>query len=166
MGTARPAIDNLVFVITPDASVRYQKLKTGECHVMAYPNPADIEALSQDTGHRDDPARRTWTWETSLSIPRKRRSSSRDVRRAISLAVDKAAILEAVYLGVAGMPAHDTRCRQSLWSHDATIRAYAYDPEAARRLLAQAGYPDGFTTTLWALPGNRPYLPNGAARRR
>ncbi len=34
-------IDDLVFAITPDASVRYQKLKAGECHVMPYPNPAD-----------------------------------------------------------------------------------------------------------------------------
>ena len=42
------AIDNLVFAITPDASVRYQKLKAGECHVMAYPNPADLPAMAQD----------------------------------------------------------------------------------------------------------------------
>src|SRR3546814_2945263 len=41
-------IDNLIFAITPDASVRYQKLKAGECHVMPYPNPADLEAMKSD----------------------------------------------------------------------------------------------------------------------
>lgn len=41
-------IDNLIFAITPDASVRYQKLKAGECHVMPYPNPADIQAMKDD----------------------------------------------------------------------------------------------------------------------
>ena len=41
-------IENLVFAITPDASVRYQKLKAGECHVMPYPNPADIDAMRSD----------------------------------------------------------------------------------------------------------------------
>src|SRR3546814_16922289 len=39
----KATIDNLIFAITPDASVRYQKLKAGECHVMPYPNPADLE---------------------------------------------------------------------------------------------------------------------------
>ena len=36
-------IDTLVFAITTDASVRLQKLKAGECHVMPYPNPADMK---------------------------------------------------------------------------------------------------------------------------
>ncbi|MBA4219506.1 MAG: ABC transporter substrate-binding protein, partial [Methylobacterium sp.] len=35
-------IDDLIFAITPDASVRWAKLQKGECHVMPYPNPADL----------------------------------------------------------------------------------------------------------------------------
>src|SRR5690606_6505450 len=46
-GTA-PLIDDLVFAITPDAAVRLQKLKAGECHLMPYPAPADIEAIKAD----------------------------------------------------------------------------------------------------------------------
>ncbi|MEG9883540.1 MAG: ABC transporter substrate-binding protein [Hyphomicrobiales bacterium] len=38
-------IDNLVFAITPDASVRYQKLKADECQLMPFPNPADLGAI-------------------------------------------------------------------------------------------------------------------------
>ncbi len=41
-------IDNLIFAITPDAAVRYQKLKSGECHVIAAPNPADIAEMKKD----------------------------------------------------------------------------------------------------------------------
>ena len=37
-------IDDLVFAITTDAAVRAQKLQAGECHVMPYPNAADVEA--------------------------------------------------------------------------------------------------------------------------
>ena len=44
----RAPLDTLVFSITPDASVRWQKLQAGECHVAPYPNPADIEALKAD----------------------------------------------------------------------------------------------------------------------
>jgi hypothetical protein len=38
-------IDDLVFAITPDASVRWAKLQKGECHVMPYPNAADVEGM-------------------------------------------------------------------------------------------------------------------------
>ena len=41
-------IDDLVFAITPDASVRWAKLQKDECHVMPYPNPADLEAIRKD----------------------------------------------------------------------------------------------------------------------
>lgn len=44
----KAAIDDLIFAITPDASVRWQKLKAGECHVMAYPNPADLGEIQAD----------------------------------------------------------------------------------------------------------------------
>ena len=38
-------VDNLVFAITPDASVRYAKLRTNECQIARYPNPADLPAM-------------------------------------------------------------------------------------------------------------------------
>ncbi len=41
-------IDDLIFSITPDASVRWAKLQKGECHVMPYPNPADLDAIRKD----------------------------------------------------------------------------------------------------------------------
>ncbi len=47
-GREKPPIDKLVFSITPDASVRYAKLKAGECQVMPFPNPADLAAMKAD----------------------------------------------------------------------------------------------------------------------
>ena len=41
-------VDDLVFAITPDATARYAKLKAGECHVNAYPRPADLEEMEKD----------------------------------------------------------------------------------------------------------------------
>jgi len=46
MGKAK--VDRLVFSITPDASVRYAKLKAGECDIMPYPNPADLKQMEAD----------------------------------------------------------------------------------------------------------------------
>ena len=48
----KPKIKNLVFSITPDASVRYQKLKTGECHLIIEPNPADIISMKKTRSFR------------------------------------------------------------------------------------------------------------------
>ena len=43
-----PKIDDLVFAITTDASVRYQKLKANECQLIPYPNAADVAAIKAD----------------------------------------------------------------------------------------------------------------------
>ena len=44
----KAAIDDLVFAITTDPSVRYAKLQAGECQIMPYPNPSDVAAMKAD----------------------------------------------------------------------------------------------------------------------
>ena len=73
----------------------------------------------------------------------------------------EADIIERLYQGT-GIPAKNP-IPPTLWGYDDSIEDYPYDPELAKRLLAEAGYPDGFETTLWALPVPRPYIPNGQA---
>ncbi len=52
-GSPRTAkVDNLVFTITPDPAVRYAKLRAGECQVVRYPNPADLDAMRADPALR------------------------------------------------------------------------------------------------------------------
>jgi dipeptide transport system substrate-binding protein len=150
-------LDSLVFAITPDAAVRYAKLKTGECHVMANPNPADLAAM------RDDPALNLLSQE-GLNVgylafnTQKKPFDDKRVRQALNLAVNKPAIIEAVYQG-AGKAARNP-IPPTIWSYNEAVQDYAYDPEKARALLAEAGYPDGFETDLWAMPVQRPYNPN------
>jgi peptide/nickel transport system substrate-binding protein len=45
-----------------------------------------------------------------------------------------------------------------LWGYNDDVPGYAHDPEKARALLREAGYPDGFDTTLWVMMNPRPYL--------
>lgn len=67
------------------------------------------------------------------------------VRRALNHAVDKDAIAALMPGGArpSGQPAPS-----GVFGHDPSIRPYAYDPELARALLAEAGYPDGFDLTM------------------
>jgi dipeptide transport system substrate-binding protein len=154
----RPKIDNLVYAITPDASVRYAKLKTGECHVMAFPKPADLALMKSDPGI-------TVLTKEGLNVGfiafnvEKKPFDNKLVRQALNLAVDKASILNSVFQG-AGKAAKNP-IPPILWSYNDKIKDYPYDVARARALLAKAGLADGFEVDLWYLPVTRPYNPDG-----
>jgi peptide/nickel transport system substrate-binding protein len=78
------------------------------------------------------------------------------VRQAIAHAIDREAIVDAFYQGL-GIVAQD-HLPPSLFGHGMEW-PFDYDPERARELLAEAGYPDGFSTELWYMPVSRPYYP-------
>ena len=154
----RPKVDNLVYSITRDATARYAKLKTGECHVMAFPKPADLVEMKTD-------AKLNVLQKEGLNVgyiafnTEKKPFDNKLVRQALNLATNKDAILKAVYQGqgqVAKNPIPPI-----LWSYNDAIKDYPYDPAKAKELLAQAGYPNGFEVELWYLPVTRPYNPDG-----
>ena len=154
----RPKIDNLIFSITRDATARYAKLKTGECHVMAFPKPADLDEMKKDP-------QLTVLQKEGLNIGfiafnvEKKPFDNKLVRQALNLATNKEAILKAVYLGNGQMAKNPIP--PILWSYNNDVKDYPYDPAKAKQLLAQAGLPNGFELDLWYLPVTRPYNPDG-----
>jgi dipeptide transport system substrate-binding protein len=80
------------------------------------------------------------------------------VRKAISMAINKKAIIDAVYLS-SGVAAKNP-IPPSMWSYNDAVKDDPYDPDAAKKLLAEAGFPNGLETDLWAMPVQRPYNPN------
>ncbi len=150
-------IDDLVFAITPDASVRWAKLQKGECHVMPYPNPADLDAMRKDTGIKmlEQPGLNVGYLAYNTT---KKPFDDVRVRKALNMAIDKKAILDAVYLS-SGIAAKNP-IPPTMWSYNNAIKDDAFDPAAAKKLLAAAGFPNGFETDLWAMPVQRPYNPN------
>ncbi|RLM23426.1 peptide ABC transporter substrate-binding protein [Brenneria alni] len=153
----KPGIDRLVFSITPDASVRYAKLQKNECQIMPYPNPADLARMKQDKNI-------TLLEKPGLNVGylafnvQKKPLDEVKVRQALTYAVNKSAIIEAVYQG-AGQAAKNL-IPPTMWSYNNDIQDYSYDPEKAKALLKEAGMGDGFTIDLWAMPVQRPYNPN------
>jgi dipeptide transport system substrate-binding protein len=150
-------IDDLVFAITPDASVRWAKLQKGECHVMPYPNPADLEAMKKDPNVTilDQPGLNIGYLAYNTT---KKPFDDVRVRKAMSMAINKKAIIDAVYLS-SGVPAKNP-IPPSMWSYNDTVKDDPYDPDGAKKLLAEAGFPSGMETDLWAMPVQRPYNPN------
>ena len=91
-------IDDLVFAITTDNSVRTQKLLAGECDVAPYPNPADIASLKANSNL-------TVLEQEGLNIGYLAYNTqvapfdNVNVRKALNMAINKEAILEAVFNG-------------------------------------------------------------------
>ena len=107
----RAKLDELVMVIATDPAIRYAKVKSGECHSMAFPNPADLPAIARD------PAVRLMTQEglnvgfLAFNTVKKPFDDAR-VRRAFNLAVDRKAIIDAGF-GNAGVAAANPIDRKS-----------------------------------------------------
>ncbi len=150
-------IDRLVFSITPDASTRLAKLEKNECQVMPFPNPADLPRM------RDNPDINLQQ-KAGLNIgflafnTLKAPLDKVKVRQALTMAINKPAIIEAVFQGT-GIAAKNL-LPPDVWSADKDLTDYPYDPEKAKSLLKEAGLAEGFTIDLWAMPVQRPYNPN------
>ena len=153
----KPAIDALVFAITPDANVRLQKLRRGECQIALSPKPLDVQAARQDAKLKvsETPAFMTAFVALNSQHPP---LDKPQVRQAINLAFDKASYLKAVFEGSA-TPA-DSPYPPNTWSYASDLPGYAHDPARARALLAEAGLAEGFRTTIWTRPSGSLLNPN------
>ncbi len=156
----RPNLDRVVFRSIPDNAVRLIELQQGGLHAMEFPNPDDLQQIEQDESLKllTQPGMNIGYLAMNFEKPP---LDNQKVRLAINHAIDKTTIIKHLYQGL-GMPAKNP-IPPTLWSYDDTIQDYAYNPELAKKLLKEAGFPNGFETTLWALPVPRPYIPDGRA---
>ncbi len=149
-------IDDLIFAITTDASVRAQKLKAGECDIMPYPAPADIAGLQADPNLNVMEQEGLNIGYMAYNVTEAPFDNVK-VRKALTMAINKKAIIDAVYQG-AGQVAKNL-IPPTMWSYNNDIPDDTYDPEGAKKLLQEAGVTT-LTTDLWAMPVSRPYNPN------
>jgi dipeptide transport system substrate-binding protein len=150
-------LDRLVFAITPDASVRLAKLEKNECQVMPFPNPADLPRMKEnkDLVLMQKPGLNTGFLAFNTQKPP---MDNVKVRQALTMAINKPAIIQAVFQGTG--TAAKNLLPPGVWSADQDLKDYDYDPEKAKTLLKEAGIKPGTTIELWAMPVQRPYNPN------
>ena len=151
-----PKIDDLVFAITTDAAVRYQKLKAGECHLMPYPNAADVEAMKADADIKvleQEGLNVAYMAYNTTQAP----FDKVEVRKALNMAINKDAIVQSVFQGMA-KPAKNP-IPPTMWSYNDSIKDDAYNIDEAKKMLADAGVKD-LSMKIWAMPVSRPYMLN------
>jgi dipeptide transport system substrate-binding protein len=151
-------ISKLIFSITVDPGVRIQKLKRGECQITVYPRPADITSLKSDANVQM-PSKPGFNLGYLAYNVQHKPFDNPDVRRALDMAINKKAIIESVYQGAGQLATNPMPPTQ--WSYDPSLKGQAYDPAQAKAMLQKAGVKDGTEVTLWAMPVQRPYNPNG-----
>jgi len=132
------------------------KLRAGECDVMPYPNPADLEAIKAAPGIRLLQQEGLNTGYLAFNTLQKPFDDPR-VRKAIDMAIDKRAIVDVVFRGTGELARNPLP--PTSWAYDRTAPDDVYDPEAAKRELAAAGVHD-LHMKVWAMPVQRPYNPN------
>ena len=175
----RAQIDELIFRVITDPSARLMALQAGEVHGIEHIDPQHLETIKNDPnlqlisqagmnvgyialncgeGYVDANENGKWDDGEEADVPGAFEPfKDVRVRRAIAHAINKDAIVRVLYKGAAtaanqGMP-------PVLFGYNDDISGYEYDPQKARDLLAEAGYADGFTVTMWHMPVSRPYFP-------
>jgi len=153
----KPYIDKLILKVITNSSVRAAELKVGSIHVMDFPNPEEIAKLDADPNIKLIQQEGLNVGYLALNTEKVEAFKDVRVRRAINHAINKEAIVKAIYAGF-GSPAYSP-IPPTMWSYNPDITKYMYDPAKAKALLKEAGY-ENLEFDLWAMPVVRPYMPN------
>jgi peptide/nickel transport system substrate-binding protein len=141
-------LDRVIFRPLQDPATRINALENGEIHMMTTPPWDDIQRLV-DEGFKlstnDNVPYINFLYLNTKFGPFK----DKRVRQAVNMAIDRAGIVKEIYRNTG-------RAEYGLLSpgtdvYDASFRSYDYDPEGAKKLLAEAGYPTGFKA-IFQLP--------------
>lgn len=147
-----PNLDEIVIRIIPERAAQFAALETGELDLIWDVPPETVgEYRDSDQVKMDSVA--TSTWDGIIMNASQKPFDDERVRRAISLALDKQALVDIALFGN-GTPTH-TMIPPSHPYYNDELPITEVDIEQAKALLAEAGYEDGFEITLY-VPVGRP----------
>jgi peptide/nickel transport system substrate-binding protein len=146
-----PYVDKITYRIIKDEATRVTALRTGKIDIMEYMRWQDAEQLKKST---PDLKWNKWLATSGTFLAMRVDQKPFDdirVRRAMNFAINKDEIIKAYYNGNAEMFAYPQHPDygpyfQPLSEQPASVQElFKYDPAKAKKLLAEAGYPNGFT---------------------
>lgn len=152
-----PIADTLVFRWQSESAARLLELQSGNVDGIDNPSPDDFETIASDPNLQllERPALNVfYIGMNNTYAP----FDDVRVRQAIAMGIDRQRIVDNFYPAGSEVASHFTPC--SIPNGCAGDAWYEFDPEAARALLAEAGYENGFATEIAYRDVVRGYLPD------
>ena len=150
-------IENLIYFTNPSATKRYTKLLSGECDAISYPAASQLETLSKNKNitlnSKSTANIALWAFNTKRPT-----LQHNQVRQALSQAIDKKTILQAVYFRSAIQT--DTLLSKQSWALKPRFEEGLYDPEKARQNLTLLNYDFSKTLTILLPDSSDVFNPN------
>jgi ABC-type dipeptide transport system, periplasmic component len=139
-------VAKLVVKIVPEDSTRIAMVKTGEAQAADQVPLTDIERINKDDAMK---LVRTSMYRTEFIAFNTEKAPFNDpkVRLAIAEAIDFKALISGVYQNVGTQEV--SFMGPAVFGHNPNLVPYSFDVENAKKLLAEAGYPEGFKATLY-----------------
>ena len=156
-----PYADEIVTLIMPDPAARIAALRSGQVDMLCNCGDSQLRSIDQvDSLQKTDPHIRMWERPGRsdnafrfITVGRPPFNDIR-VRQALQMAIDRETIANTYFKGFADPTPHGLLHNDGPYGTpfdewpEEIKQYYRYDPERARQLLAEAGYPDGFKTEL------------------
>ncbi|MBI2864177.1 MAG: ABC transporter substrate-binding protein [Chloroflexi bacterium] len=146
-----PKFKNLTILNLTEESTKVAMLKTGELDLaqVAPDSVAGLKAAGLRVSSFDGQSRLYSVSWYDLSNPEKQPLGNVKVRTAISLAVNRQELANTLFAGYA-KPGFAFQVPPTAYFFDAnTMKPDPFDPDRAKKLIAEAGYPSGFNVTVW-----------------
>lgn len=139
-------VDTIVFRAIPEGTVRAIELETGGVDIAYDLEPIDRMRLEFDPNIKLAAAEGLSATYIGFNV-QKPPFDNPLVRQAINYAIDAAPLAEVIYEGQAAQAFGPLS--SNVFGAHTSLEPYPYDPQRARELLAEAGYPNGFKTSIW-----------------
>jgi len=142
-----PLLDKIVFRPIPDEQTRFTELKSGNADAIVDVPPDNVAQVKSDNRYQyiEQPGPHIW-WAT-FNLDKKPFSDLK-VRQAVMYATNRDAISRDILKGT-GTTANGPIPPSIKWAYTDDVTKYPYDPNKAKQLLADAGYPNGFSAVFW-----------------
>jgi peptide/nickel transport system substrate-binding protein len=144
-----PLVPTVIFRPVPDAGTRMADLLNGTADMIFDVSPDDLDTMRARAGDGFQVVTGNAAKLQFIEFMPKKATdplADRRVRQALNLAVDADAIITNLFKGLGTR--QSSPILTGALGYDPSLPAYEYNPTFAKQLLADAGYPNGFTVTM------------------
>lgn len=146
-----PGAERIIYRPVPEASTRTAMMLAGEADIVVKLSPEDMPTLGEDSSIVLHEIASMYQVSFEITVTNEDPPLNiKEVRQALNYAVDKQAIVDNILQGY-GEPMVSPFGPGIQFRVE--LEPYTYDPDRAKQLLADAGYPDGFSIMLWSTDG-------------